>query len=92
MSETIRIIEMGARDGLQNEKTPVSVAGRIAFIEKLFGATSFESALLIQSEYARTSYAGLITYLRKMDEFYTISSRRPLNPLKRQLPISSANK
>jgi hydroxymethylglutaryl-CoA lyase len=38
MSKTIRIIEMGARDGLQNEKTPVSVAGRIAFIEKLFAA------------------------------------------------------
>jgi hydroxymethylglutaryl-CoA lyase len=38
MSETVRLIEMGARDGLQNEKTPVSVAGRIAFIEKLVGA------------------------------------------------------
>jgi hydroxymethylglutaryl-CoA lyase len=29
---------MGARDGLQNEKTPVSVADRIAFIEALVGA------------------------------------------------------
>jgi hydroxymethylglutaryl-CoA lyase len=38
MSDTVHIIEMGARDGLQNEKTPVSVAGRIAFIEKLLGA------------------------------------------------------
>src|SRR6201981_2203764 len=38
MSETVRIVEMGARDGLQNEKTPVSVAGRIAFIEKLLAA------------------------------------------------------
>jgi len=38
MSDTVRIIEMGARDGLQNEKTPVSVANRIAFIEKLLGA------------------------------------------------------
>jgi hydroxymethylglutaryl-CoA lyase len=38
MSEEVRIIEMGARDGLQNEKTPVSVAGRIAFIEKLLAA------------------------------------------------------
>jgi hydroxymethylglutaryl-CoA lyase len=38
MSETIRIVEMGARDGLQNEKTPVSVAGRITFIEKLLAA------------------------------------------------------
>jgi hydroxymethylglutaryl-CoA lyase len=35
MSDTVRIIEMGARDGLQNEKTPVSVADRIAFIERL---------------------------------------------------------
>jgi hydroxymethylglutaryl-CoA lyase len=38
MSDTVRIIEMGARDGLQNEKTPVSVENRIAFIEKLLGA------------------------------------------------------
>src|ERR1700688_2720656 len=38
MSDTVRIIEMGPRDGLQNEKTPVSVAARIAFIEALVGA------------------------------------------------------
>ena len=38
MSDTVRIIEMGARDGLQNEKTPVSVADRIAFIERLVAA------------------------------------------------------
>ena len=38
MSEQVRIIEMGPRDGLQNEKTPVSVAARIAFIEALVGA------------------------------------------------------
>jgi len=38
MSETVRIVEVGPRDGLQNEKTPVSVADRIAFIEALVGA------------------------------------------------------
>jgi hydroxymethylglutaryl-CoA lyase len=38
MSETVRIVEMGARDGLQNEKTPVSVAARIGFVEALVGA------------------------------------------------------
>ncbi len=38
MSDSIRIIEMGPRDGLQNEKTPVSVENRIAFIEKLLAA------------------------------------------------------
>ncbi len=38
MSDTVRIVEMGPRDGLQNEKTPVSVADRIAFIQALVGA------------------------------------------------------
>src|SRR5258705_13559685 len=38
MSEQVRIIEVGPRDGLQNEKTPVSVEARIAFIEALVGA------------------------------------------------------
>ena len=38
MSDTVRIVEMGARDGLQNEKTPVRVADRIAFIHALVGA------------------------------------------------------
>jgi hydroxymethylglutaryl-CoA lyase len=38
MSNTVRIVEMGPRDGLQNEKTQVSVAARIAFIEALVAA------------------------------------------------------
>ena len=35
MSDPVRIVEVGPRDGLQNEKTPVSVEARIAFIEAL---------------------------------------------------------
>jgi hydroxymethylglutaryl-CoA lyase len=38
MGRAIRVIEMGPRDGLQNEKTPVSVADRIAFVERLVDA------------------------------------------------------
>ncbi len=38
MSDPVRIVEVGPRDGLQNEKTPVSVAARIAFIEALVGS------------------------------------------------------
>jgi hydroxymethylglutaryl-CoA lyase len=38
MSDSVRIVEVGPRDGLQNEKTPVGVADRIAFIEALVGA------------------------------------------------------
>jgi hydroxymethylglutaryl-CoA lyase len=38
MSDAVRIVEVGPRDGLQNEKTSISVADRIAFIEALIAA------------------------------------------------------
>ena len=38
MSDSVRIVEVGPRDGLQNEKTPVSVEARIGFIEALVAA------------------------------------------------------
>ena len=38
MSDRVRIVEVGPRDGLQNEKTQVSVDARVAFIEALLGA------------------------------------------------------
>src|SRR3954470_10359217 len=38
MSDAVRIVEVGPRDGLQNEKTAVSVQDRIAFIEALISA------------------------------------------------------
>src|SRR5579863_10060962 len=38
MSDQVRIVEVGPRDGLQNEKTPVSVDDRVKFIETLLAA------------------------------------------------------
>src|SRR6202167_2297361 len=38
MNDQVRIVEVGPRDGLQNEKTPVSVEARVAFIEALLTA------------------------------------------------------
>lgn len=38
MSDQVRIVEVGPRDGLQNEKTPISVADRIAFVKALAAA------------------------------------------------------
>jgi hydroxymethylglutaryl-CoA lyase len=38
MSDQIRIVEVGPRDGLQNEKTPISVEARIGFVEALVEA------------------------------------------------------
>jgi membrane protein involved in colicin uptake len=41
-----------------------------AFVEKLLGAKSFESAIHIRSEYAKTSYADFVAYLTKMGGLY----------------------
>jgi hydroxymethylglutaryl-CoA lyase len=38
MSDQVRIVEVGPRDGLQNEKAHVTVDGRVAFIEALLAA------------------------------------------------------
>ena len=38
MNDQVRIVEVGPRDGLQNEKTPIGVADRVAFIEALVAA------------------------------------------------------
>jgi len=38
MSESVRIVEVGPRDGLQNEKAAVGVADRIAFVQALLAA------------------------------------------------------
>jgi hydroxymethylglutaryl-CoA lyase len=38
MSDQVRIVEVGPRDGLQNEKTPVSAEARIAFVKALVSA------------------------------------------------------
>ena len=38
MSDQVRIVEVGPRDGLQNEKTPLSAEARIAFVENLVKA------------------------------------------------------
>jgi len=47
-----------------------SVENASSFVRKLLGARSFESAIHIQSEYARSSYADLSAYLTKLGEIY----------------------
>lgn len=49
MGERFRVVEVGPRDGLQNEAAAVPVAARIAFIEKLIaaGLTSIEAGSFV---------------------------------------------
>src|SRR5208282_737327 len=53
MGERVRIVEVGPRDGLQNEAVPVPAAARIAFIEKLIaaGLTSIEAGSFVSPKW-----------------------------------------
>ncbi len=53
MSERFRIVEVGPRDGLQNEAAAVPAATRIAFIEKLIaaGLTSIEAGSFVSRKW-----------------------------------------
>lgn len=57
-----------------------SMDNRLAFVEKLLGAKSFESAIQIQSEYAKTSYEGFVAETTKMGELYTSLAKEAFNP------------
>ncbi len=67
MSDHVRIVEVGPRDGLQNEKQPVSTADKIALIDRLsttglrsIEATSFVSPRWVpQLADAAEVYAGI---------------------------------
>jgi len=53
MAERVRIVEVGPRDGLQNEAVPVPMATRVAFIEKLIaaGLTSIEAGSFVSPKW-----------------------------------------
>ena len=54
MAERVRIVEVGPRDGLQNEAVALPVETRIAFIEKLIaaGLTSIEAGSFVSPKWA----------------------------------------
>jgi Phasin protein len=53
------------------EYSKKSLENGSAFVEKLRGAKSFQSAIYVRSEYAKTSYAELVAYLTKIGELNT---------------------
>ena len=54
MAERVRIVEVGPRDGLQNEAVALPVETRIAFIEKLIaaGLTSIEAGSFVSPKWS----------------------------------------
>ncbi|WP_036259597.1 phasin family protein [Methylocapsa aurea] len=52
-----------------------------AFLEKLLGAKSFDTAIQIQSEYAKTSYAGFIAQATRLGELYSNLAKEAFKPI-----------
>jgi hypothetical protein len=56
-----------------------------AFLEKLLGAKSYDSAIQIQSEYWKTSYAGFIAQATRMSELYSNLAKEAFKPFETAL-------
>ncbi len=57
-----------------------SLDGRLAFVEKLLGAKSFDSAIQIQSEYAKSFFDGFVAQATKMGELYSSLAKLVFKP------------
>jgi hypothetical protein len=52
-----------------------------AFMEKMLGAKSYDTAIQIQSEYWKTSYASFVAQATKMGELYSSLAREAFKPV-----------
>jgi hypothetical protein len=57
-----------------------SLDSRLSFVEKLVGAKSFDSAIQIQSEYAKTFFEGFVAEATKMGELYSNLAKLAFKP------------
>ncbi|MEJ0095834.1 MAG: phasin family protein [Methylocella sp.] len=58
-----------------------SLESNSAFFEKLLGAKSLDTALQLQTEYAKSSYASFVAQATKMGELYTNLAKEIFKPI-----------
>jgi len=58
-----------------------SLENNSAYIEKLLGANSLDTAIQIQSEFAKTSYEGFVAQMTKISELYTNLAKEAMKPV-----------
>ena len=82
MAKTIRIVEVGARDGLQNEEKLLSVATRAKFITSLksAGLPSIEAGSFVSPEWV-PQMSGTDQVLKKIFKGLTASQRKTYSVL-----------
>jgi len=60
--------------------TKKSVETRFALVEKLLGAKSLETVIQIQTDYAKTAYAGFVAQATKMGELHSNLAKAAFKP------------
>jgi hypothetical protein len=60
--------------------TKKSVESRLAVVEKLLGAKSFETVIQIQTDYAKTAYADFVAQATKMGELHSNLAKAAFKP------------
>jgi hypothetical protein len=63
-----------------------SLESGTAFLEKLLGVKSLESAIQLQSEYAKTSYADFVAQATKIGELYSNLAKDTLKSIETAIP------
>ena len=64
-----------------SEYSKKSFENSSAFVEKLLGAKSIETAIQIQSEYTKTFFEGLVGYVTKTGELYSNLAKEAFKPI-----------
>jgi phasin family protein len=85
--ESVAVTSQSFAKGLQTiaaettEYSKKSLEGGTAFFERLLGVKSLESAIQLQSEYAKAAYAHFVEYVTKISELYSNLAKEALQPL-----------
>jgi phasin family protein len=58
-----------------------TIAANTDVLEKLLGAKTFDSAIQIQTEFAKTSYEGLVAETAKIGELYAKLAKEAFKPI-----------
>ena len=65
---------------------------RLAFVEKLLGAKSFDTVIQIQSEYAKTSFEDFVAQSKKIGELYSNLAKLAFKPVEEAVAKSQGTK
>jgi phasin family protein len=72
------------------EYSKKAIAANTSVVEKLLGAKSVETAIQIQTDFAKTAYEGFVAQATKFGELYTKLAKEAFKPIETAYVKASA--